>query len=353
MGAREGYRDPAPAGPSWEGAIIRPPMTTATKSDRPAVGCPVCGGATTTHLIGLYDDRYGHPGLYDTSRCRVCGHVFTDATFSDEELGRLYSEWYPRASRRWEELPQLSTGRGFRDWFNGEGHAAHLSVPREVSVLDVGCGYGKTLEYHEARGCRAVGVEADEHAVAEARRHGLTVLEGVFHADEHEPASFDYVTLDQVLEHAREPLAFLTGIASVLKPGGRVVVSTPNAASYGARLFGARWINWHVPYHLNLFTKGSLGRLARDAGLEVRSIRTTTASAWLRYQFLHRFTRPAPGKPSRFWDPRRADGHVGKRIGRWAARLDRFKVFQLTTRLADALGIGDNMVAVLVKPERA
>ncbi|HYK94612.1 MAG TPA: methyltransferase domain-containing protein [Candidatus Dormibacteraeota bacterium] len=327
-------------------------MTTATESAGPARACPICGGRTAPAQNGMYDDRYGHPGLYDWRRCTRCGHTFIDAEFTTEELGQLYSDWYPRATQRYEDLPPLARTTGFAAWLGGERHAAHSWVPRDVAVLDIGCSFGRTLALHVSRGCTAVGVEADAHAVAEARRQGLSVTHGLFDPAAYAPASFDYVTMDQVLEHANDPVAFLRGVAFVLKPGGIAVISTPNVASYGAKIFGARWINWHTPYHLNLFTKSSLRRLAGDVGFEVRSIRTITASAWLRYQWIQLFTRPQPGEPHPFWDPKRSP----RRLGRWvrisARLLDKAKAFHVVTRVADGLGGGDNLLAILVKPVR-
>lgn len=312
--------------------------------------CPICEGPTTSHRQGLYDDRYGYPGQFDARRCRRCGHLFIVASFSDEELGQLYSLWYPRAEVRYDELPPLAPTHGLHAWLNGERHAAHSWCPPNVSVLDIGCGFGRTLAYHTARGCRAVGVEADEHAVAEARRHGLTVIHGLFDPKDHEPASYDYVTMDQVLEHARQPVKFMSDVATVLKPGGVAIVSTPNAGGYGEALFGVRWINWHTPYHLNLFTKQSMRRLAGRTGFTVAAMRTTTATAWLRYQWFHAFTRPEPGDASPFWDPRRSSGRVPRRTRRWAKRFDRIRVFAFASRLTDGLGIGDNIVAIITKP---
>ena len=57
---------------------------------------------------------------------------------------------------------------------------------------------------------------------------------------------FDYVTLDQVAEHVTDPLALMRGVARVLKPGGKVVITTPNARSLGARIFRRKWLrNWN------------------------------------------------------------------------------------------------------------
>ncbi len=176
------------------------------------------------------------------------------------------------------------------------------------------------------------------------------MIHGLFDPKDHEPASYDYVTMDQVLEHARQPVKFMSDVATVLKPGGVAIVSTPNAGGYGEALFGVRWINWHTPYHLNLFTKQSMRRLAGRTGFTVAAMRTTTATAWLRYQWFHAFTRPEPGDASPFWDPRRSSGRVPRRTRRWAKRFDRIRVFAFASRLTDGLGIGDNIVAIITKP---
>lgn len=314
--------------------------------------CPICGGLCSPGRRGLYDDRYGRPGTYDARICGRCGHAFVTTPFDAAELATLYSDWYPRATRRYEELPSLARTTGIPAWLNGERHAAHSWVPRDVAVLDIGCGFGQTLAFHTARGCRAVGVEADEHGVAEARRQGLEVEHGLFDPARYEPGSFDYVTLDQVLEHAQDPIVFLGGVATVLRPGGVAVVSTPNVGGYAARLFGDRWINWHTPYHLNLFTRRSLRRLAEETGFSVQSIRTTTASSWLRYQWYHWSTRPEAGEPSKFWDPKRSSGRIRRRVRTGANLLEKGGAFQLATRLADVLGVGDNILAILVKEPR-
>jgi len=314
--------------------------------------CQVCGGATREQAHRFYDDRFGYPGTFSFFRCRRCGHVRLAADFSDAELETLYSDWYPRAASTWEGLEPLPAETGYRAWLEGYRSGAFRWVPREVSILDIGCGFGQTVDYHLRRGCDAVGIEPDAHAAAEAQRHGLPVRQGVFHASDFEPASFDFVTLDQVLEHALDPARFLADVAAVLRPGGQAIISTPNVGGYGARLFRDRWINWHPPYHINLFTRSSIRRLSVRSGLQVQSVRTLTASAWARYQWFHWFTRPPEGVPSPYWDKGRSPLTVPHRVGKAAEWIDRANGFQLSARATDALGIGDNMLAILARPER-
>jgi SAM-dependent methyltransferase len=179
----------------------------------------------------------------------------------------------------------------------------------------------------------------------------LKVKVGLFQADQWQHEYFDYVTLDQVLEHASNPVAMLDGVRQVLKPGGTAIVSTPNAYSAWSRIFGRRWINWHVPYHLQHFSRRSLELAATNAGLEFVWARTLTSSAWLGYQAAHLLSLPAPGQPSPFWVPQRSEKQIPLRRRIGARGLERVYVLSFLTRFADAFGVGDNMVAMLRRPE--
>jgi hypothetical protein len=75
------------------------------------------------------------------------------------------------------------------------------------------------------------------------------------------------------IEHVDHPPEVLAAVRRLLKPGGRVVVVTDNAASPDARLFqGRHWGGYHFPRHWNLFTASTLRGLAQKAGLEVDTL---------------------------------------------------------------------------------
>jgi 2-polyprenyl-3-methyl-5-hydroxy-6-metoxy-1,4-benzoquinol methylase len=318
-------------------------------SSDPSWVCPICGGETRVLHEGMYDDRYGYPGTFTVRACKRCGHRHLAATFSGQELAGLYSDYYPRSTFDIDAFRPYTETHGFGSWLQGERASAFRSVPRMVRVLDVGCGFGESLAYHEARGCQAYGVDADDNILRVGERFGLNVRAGLFDPADYDPGSFDYVTLDQVIEHVADPREFMRGIAHVLKPDGVAIVSTPNSLGYGARLLGRRWINWHVPYHLQHFSRRSLETIATRSGLRVESITTITNSAWLHYQFLHLFSTPPIGTASPFWDPERsprAMPHAARGIGR---RMERAKAFHVVTRAVDALGIGDNLLCFMRK----
>lgn len=310
-----------------------------------ATGCPICSAANIAHTYSLHDDRYGYVGEFDQRRCSTCGHRWLDWAPDATTLSALYSEHYPRGQRSVEDLEPLSLATPLRAWWRGQRASAAFWVPRGVSVLDVGCGFGEALAYHRGRACQVHGVEADRNIARVAARYGFDVHVGLFDPSRYSEAAFDYVTMDQVIEHAVDPVAMLGGVRRVLRVGGSTVLSTPNTAGLGAQMFGRRWINWHAPYHLHGFTPRSLRLAAERASLRVARLDTITSSEWLGYQWIHLVTAPPAGEPSPFWAPARARGQ------RWTIRslraLHRTGIDHLLTRLWDRLGVGDNLVAVL------
>ena len=300
-----------------------------------------------------FDDRYGYPGRYALHRCLACGHVQTAAIMSPEQISSLYTDYYPRSERSLDDWHPPTEETGLRAWWNGVRASAFRWVPPNVRVLDVGCGFGESLGYHRARGCDAHGVEADANILRVAERYGLNVRHGLFDASNYTPDSFDVVTLDQVIEHVAEPRVVLLGVHRVLRPGGTLVLSTPNANGWGAKLFGQRWIHWHAPYHLQFFSRASMTRTAEQTGFVVVSCYTVTNSAWLDYQWGHLVTYSAPGNPSPYWSTS-TKRSMGQRVALKLLRfIDRTGLNALITRLMDGLGWGDNIVYVLTKRSEA
>lgn len=312
--------------------------------------CPICRVPSVRHIYNVYDDRYGFPGEFKLAGCSSCGHRFLQENFTPELMRRLYTDFYPRSSFSLDKYKPCKEIKGFKTWLNGEFCSAFAWVPRNIRVLDIGCGFGESLGYHAARGCEVYGVEADENARRIAEKFGFSIHIGLFDPDIYNPDFFDYVTMDQVIEHVAAPLETLRGIAKVLKPGGTAILSTPNAKGWGAKLFGKKWINWHAPYHTQHFSRKSLAIVAQKAGLYIEKSKTITCSEWLLYQWIHLVTFPHKGVPSAFWSPK---GRLssGQRLSlRMLSLLHKTMINHLLTSLFDFMNIGDNYIVILRKP---
>jgi 2-polyprenyl-3-methyl-5-hydroxy-6-metoxy-1,4-benzoquinol methylase len=311
--------------------------------------CAICGAPQHAERR-LYDDRYGHPDSFVLARCEGCGHRRLDATMTEAQITQLYTRYYPRSQLDIASWAPPQESAGLAAWWRGDRANAFRWVAPRVRVLDIGCGFGESLGYHRSRGCEAHGVEADANILRVAERHGLNVRHGLFDPRHYEPASFDAVTLDQVIEHVADPVPVLRGIREVLKPGGLLVLSTPNAGGWGARVFGRHWIHWHAPYHLQFFSRTSMARAAADAGLVIEQRRTITNTRWLDFQWCHLASLAPAGQASAFWSPSRPRSTV-RRIALRVARMPhQLGLNGALTRLMDTLRLGDNVVYLLRRP---
>lgn len=139
------------------------------------------------------------------------------------------------------------------------------------SALDIGCGAGEQLKIIAAQLDVAAGVEPDPQARQAAAARGLTVYSGTAETLPPDVAGqqWDVVVMLHVLEHCLDPMRALRNAHALLRPGGMLIVETPNNACLGMRLSGVSWHWLDVPRHLNFFTPASLEAACRLAGFQV------------------------------------------------------------------------------------
>ncbi len=223
------------------------------------LACPTCARATE------------HKKLYSKNFCKIlqclqCG------------LGRAECDAFDARSYYTEDYFSGARGDGYAD-YRGSERVLRREFARTVQfirrfhgsgrLLEIGCAYGFFLE--EARRFYDVaGIEVADAAVAFCRAHGLSVIGGV--ADEAVLARlglFDVIVLLDVIEHLPDPAATLTLCRQRLKPGGIIVMTTGDFASFYARVAGRNWRLMTPPQHLWFFTPESMRRLAHTLGLRL------------------------------------------------------------------------------------
>jgi SAM-dependent methyltransferase len=126
----------------------------------------------------------------------------------------------------------------------------------DAKLLDVGCGTGWLAEHFSAY----TGIDGAPEAVAAATERGRNVIAG----DVAQPlpfpdGAFDAVVLKDLLEHVPDPVAVVREVRRVLKPGGRVFASSPDAQ---------RWV-WDDYTHRRPFTRKAFRLLFADQGFTV------------------------------------------------------------------------------------
>jgi len=309
----------------------------------PAGPCPVCGETRRTVACGdLTDPLCGTPGSWSLWRCDGCGLLILDPRYSPGQIARAYENYgfhlgldpvdaesggkglariVPRASlahsfgyedglSRWRRALAL-LALPFPEGAEAVGFSVmYLRAVPGGEVLDVGCGGGAFLARMRGLGWRVLGVEPDPGAVKVATEvRGLDVRLGTLETQGLSADRFDAVTSSHVIEHVHDPLAFLRECTRVSRPGGQVVVVTPNTESLGRRRHGTSWLGLDPPRHLHLFSRANLRRLAERAGLRVVSVRSSVRNAeftWLLGRgVLKEWPRPGQ-RPPRGWAGRRA-----------------------------------------------
>jgi SAM-dependent methyltransferase len=134
-------------------------------------------------------------------------------------------------------------------------------------VLDLGCRSG-ALTRHFLDGNEVVGLDVDRDALAKAAELGIEPVE----ANVEEPlpfadASFDAVVAGELFEHLRFPDALVAEIGRILRPGGVLVGSVPNAYRVQSRLLFLRGKPPEDdPTHLRMFSPDAMRELLRDFG---------------------------------------------------------------------------------------
>jgi SAM-dependent methyltransferase len=150
-------------------------------------------------------------------------------------------------------------------------------LDRPQRVLDVGCSTGYLAERLQQRGATVVGLDMDERAAELARRFCAEVYVGDIETMKlpFEPASFDAIVCGDLVEHLRDPQATVARLRPLLRPGGRLVLSTPNIANWAIRLsllFGRfRYTEWGIldETHTHFFTRKTLRECLEGAGYRV------------------------------------------------------------------------------------
>jgi 2-polyprenyl-3-methyl-5-hydroxy-6-metoxy-1,4-benzoquinol methylase len=221
--------------------------------------CNLCGGAKW-HLL---EEAAGTQVV----QC-ACGLAFVVPQPARPEIEHVYDQEYYSS---WEDQEQRRT----RIWSR---RIERLQMPtgRPGHLLDVGCGTGTFLQVARRRGWEVVGTELSHHGADTATKDGFRVHTGEVWEAGLPPDMFDVVSCWHVIEHVTDPRRFLTECYRVMRPGGTLVLATPNLDD---RIFRAayllargRRVRLFEPgereLHLFFFSASTLERLAREVGFE-------------------------------------------------------------------------------------
>jgi 2-polyprenyl-3-methyl-5-hydroxy-6-metoxy-1,4-benzoquinol methylase len=275
---------------SQQATVSKPPMSediafpAGDGSRARGDACLLCDNGSELVLAGVTDNRLGAPGEYEIRRCLACGLEQTFPVPTQPALTELYERFYNFGGVKgtlYTSLRQRFLSSFInRVWAKIDGDVAFHLKKGQGRLLDVGCNEGRGLAIFVRNGFRVEGLELNSNAAEVAREAGFTVHTCLIE-EFHPHAKFDVAVLSNVLEHSLEPGKMLVDVHRVLADGGRIWISCPNSRSWVRTVFGKRWINWHVPFHISHFSESTLYQLLEKSGYTKIEIRQITPALWI------------------------------------------------------------------------
>jgi len=236
------------------------------------VRCPVCDGSKFSPRFNLRGFNY--------MNCCSCGFVFVNPRPSDHLLKDFYNSPFYSSFSIVVEIPRILSGEPYYSTslsLQDYASAADVLNPLDKSykVLDVGCGTGSFLQYlNDKLGfTNLLGIEYGENQVSFAQKHrNFPVRVASLDRLYKEGLSFDIVTLIEVIEHVNNLHGILQSITKVLKPGGYLLMTTPNVGTLAFLMNGEFGTFFNAPNHLNYFSDSTLSRLVARYGFVTERI---------------------------------------------------------------------------------
>ncbi len=243
-------------------------------------------------LLPYYRDSYflersdrGYNNYYSAATrraiCAVYKKNLQDLDFDGYELSLLERAWMSadcnqQSPREVRAKLGAKSSVGLAAELNAKSSARYGAKRGEQGrdfvlprALDIGCAAGYFLDLLQERGWEAEGIELSDSAAHYGRLHlGLKIFTGDFLKSSYlQPDSYDLVTLWASIEHLPDPRLALRRCYQLLRPGGRLFLST---CRYGwlARLQRDRWRFMNLPEHLYFFSKSALKQLAFEEGFD-------------------------------------------------------------------------------------
>jgi len=261
---------------------------SGVRLDLEMVPCALCGERDTggQAVFEGYDVEFRTcDNPFRFVACAGCGHVYLSPRPRAEDVDRIYAN-YLTSNEDSAYRPSGPVAWIKSNLFDRRRMRTVLANLREGSnVLEIGAGSGHQLDFFGAMSPCPVNLYANDLHFDERTKETLETrhihrLEGAIEHIETD-LRFDAILGIHVIEHVIDPKAVFRWIAVHLAPGGILYFETPDTDAPARYLFKNRWGMTHFPRHFHLFSRDKLGKLTREAGLEIlHHGATTSAPAW-------------------------------------------------------------------------
>lgn len=214
------------------------------------------------------EELFIHEG-HRVVRCRACHLVYVNPQNTKDRLIQIYDhEYFQNPAKVYYK--DYYAERDFRSREFAKMIKRIETFKKPGRLLDVGAAAGFLMDSARKSGWETYGVEFSKTASEFARGElKLNVKTGELPECDWPEDYFDVITMIDMIEHTKDPKANLRAAARFLKPGGLLVISTPNIASLGFRIFGKGFVFMRPEVHLWYFDLKTMSRMLASFGIRV------------------------------------------------------------------------------------
>jgi 2-polyprenyl-3-methyl-5-hydroxy-6-metoxy-1,4-benzoquinol methylase len=203
--------------------------------------CPACKGTKISDKWKYHND----PNGFYVYWCERCGFGWRHPLSDPNELRQKY-----KAQSAYDIIYKNESTLGFQKRIQ----RLCKIYPQKGHLLDIGSGPGHFLSIAAGHGWQVAGIEPRQEAAQFCLEHfGIKAHKGFLEDFNESPGTYDVITIWDVFEHVPDHAQFFDQCLALLKPGGVLAFSVPNASGFPARFFKGRW-RYVMPVHLNYFT---------------------------------------------------------------------------------------------------
>jgi 2-polyprenyl-3-methyl-5-hydroxy-6-metoxy-1,4-benzoquinol methylase len=238
------------------------------------VPCNLCG--SRKHSV-IYEARYQNEKDHDLAkkfrasgdellidqlvRCSVCGLVFINPRLKSSLVTKAYAQGSDEVFVSQAAARERTFGKALK--------RIEPLIPHKGHLLDIGTAGGSFLAAARNQGWHVSGCELNRWMVRWGNKHyALKIQQGTVFEQKYKPASFDLVTLWDVIEHTPEPAKVIRECRRIMKPSGLLLINYPDIGSWIARLMGRGWL-FLTSVHLYYFTRKTMQQLLEKEGFDI------------------------------------------------------------------------------------
>lgn len=212
---------------------------------------------------------------------KVLGYSHIDPIPSKEDVDKYYREEFYSSNYQNFNDSAIDTQMNEKEFLEMRWEFM-LSKSKEllgglsnISLFDVGCGYGQSLMYFKNKGVYVSGLEPNSDAVEYLAKNDISVIKSsIEDLNLIDSKKYEIVTLLNVLEHLRDPITTLKCIRThLLSEKGILIIDVPNEYNDFQQIANTEYHlnDWWIapPAHINYFNLKSLKTVLDKAGYEV------------------------------------------------------------------------------------